>query len=791
MGDIYPNQFFPKSFINPTVGGNKKLDKQQTSNQIKVLDKIKHDRNVNKYKQNELNLFNDIRKKNSGTELQETSYDNGNNQEKYDTLVDWNEQHGLVGDTRARYTVHYLHIDSSYRHINPEMEISNFYTLDGNPFSVTEASSKVFIKHPDHTFSVDDKITIEGFSPISKHLIFSNTKSSPLVEFITKYDIATSLLSKSYMVINYAHGISETYKSSSYIDGLYIEIKNFNNNGSSGNSVYYGNIPLQFINGVHNFILSDSNYADITYSATKIYIELPYIYSTNPGTPTTEDIQFELIFHYDLGVPMNMINANYPTDIYHSSYYQTITEVNKNGYYININTIALNSGLTGGNHIQIGYISSFTGGYAEPNNYVIQLEKSYKNIVSVCLKSIEIPNSEYVIKNYPTSAQNNKIYWQNYEDGTYVYSTEITTGKYTPQTLVNELEQKFYNTPRYYYPSVHQSYTNHNYIKVDINTDTDTTTFSSYKEAISIHSFRGLYYIGANNVFIPVDIKINPAVAYLYPLFIVIEYENHNMTMNTTYETSTNSYVPDGTTGDTVIISGSITYMGIPGSQIDGTYEAYIINQNVLQSLSPLTNANGFMIKLNAIDITQYTTRSPDSGGGIFKLYTPNKFRLLFNYSDTIGKLLGFSNVGETYAVTKYDIAITNKDSYQPDINVAMATDATTPGNAIILSGYNYILMVCNELPVIETTGTIKSAFAKLLLTGSPGKMLYNSNVYTPKLFTDPISELSQLTISFYTPNGDLYDFNGLDHSFTLELITLDESPSDTHINTHTGHIVN
>jgi hypothetical protein len=171
-------------------------------------------------------------------------------------------------------------------------------------------------------------------------------------------------------------------------------------------------------------------------------------------------------------------------------------------------------------------------------------------------------------------------------------------------------------------------------------------------------------------------------------------------------------------------------------------------------------------------------------------MYTPNNFRLLFNYSDTIGSLLGFPNVGETYSVTKFDNTITNKDPYEPDISPAMNIDTTTPGNSMILCGYNYILMTCEELPVIDTIGKIKKAFAKIIFTGIPGKMCFNSFIATPKIFYEPINQLSQLTIAFYSPEGELYDFNGLEHSFTIEITTLDDLPYDTHINTHTGKIL-
>lgn len=333
-----------------------------------------------------------------------------------------------------------------------------------------------------------------------------------------------------------------------------------------------------------------------------------------------------------------------------------------------------------------------------------------------------------------------------------------------------------------------------------MNTDTDTTIIKSYKETILARAFANMYYIITDGTHTPtpwdhtfVPVASTPAgdptitttdPSQLYPLFILVQYDNHGLTLNTMYETHLpgQQYVPNGTTGDTIIISKTSSYKGVLPSKIDGTYEAFAPNLGL-----GYDKQNYFMFKLQPIDIGQYTKRDDGQKGGIFYIYTPNTFRLLFNYQDTIGKLLGFPNVGETYAVTKYATSITNKDPYQPDISPEHAIDETTPGNAIMLCGYNYILMVCNELSVIETIGKIKDAFAKILFVGVPGKICFNTFVCTPKIFYEPIQELSQLTLSFYSPDGELYDFNGLEHSFTLEFITLDELPHDTHINPHTG----
>jgi hypothetical protein len=73
-------------------------------------------------------------------------------------------------------------------------------------------------------------------------------------------------------------------------------------------------------------------------------------------------------------------------------------------------------------------------------------------------------------------------------------------------------------------------------------------------------------------------------------------------------------------------------------------------------------------------------------------------------------------------------------------------------------------------------TNTIDDIFAKILLPSGSGSIYYDTFVSTPKFFYDsPLRELSELEIKFLDDSGDLIEFNGYDHSFTLEILELDE----------------
>lgn len=802
------------TFFNPMVGGEPKMGMKESRQQISVLNKLPSTKQSARGNKQTKTKQVEIKE---GSHLRDQEVDvltfnkpkEVEDEKKFEPVENWMSEHGLDKPTRPRQNVHFLHIDSKERQISPSMTLGERYKLDVNPFTSVSQNNELFISHANHPFQVGDKITIDGIPPVGIKLYFDPSASTPLLEFLNvSYAIGTKVYS--YIKVNYPHEIPEEFKDDSYLTGLYSGIQNLTNKQTPTDAYaeqFYGNIPLTFVNQVHTFfvekIIQEQTLTlpevKLPYDPNWFYIELPYTYQATPGAQSTTKSYFNLNFYYINGIPINIINSKNPVDIYHQKIYQVITRISTNGYYIQLATKALVSGEFGGSNVQVNAIADYTGGYLEPNQYTINLPKAYKNIIRVRLQETEFPNVENVVKNYPDSSANNKIYWQNYDDGSYTYSISVSPGKYTPNTLIATIEDKFYGTSRKYYTSDQvnqpaQNYTNHNYIKMNMDTDSDTTTFTSYRESILYGAMEAVYYIKADGTFdiIPVDPTVPIPVNNRYPIFILVYFPYHRLTLNTTYAITQSTqpyYIPDGSVGDTFLVSGAVAFTGLPSDYINGEFEALSPNDSMLTGGK--IDRDYFMYKIQTVDFAQYKTRDVTLHGGIFNIYTPNLFRLLFDKPDTLGDMLGFPNTGETIAVTKYASKITNKDAYQPDISNVLETDITTPGNAIMLSGHNYILMVCNQFPVIDAVGKVKSAFAKISLVGVPGKTVFNTFASTPKDYYEPIKEISQLSFSFYTPTGDLYDFNGLDHSFLLEITTLDDLPEGTNIDPHSGRSIN
>ena len=178
-----------------------------------------------------------------------------------------------------------------------------------------------------------------------------------------------------------------------------------------------------------------------------------------------------------------------------------------------------------------------------------------------------------------------------------------------------------------------------------------------------------------------------------------------------------------------------------------------------------------------------------ETGGGVnVFIYIPDTFRLRFDKPDTLGTVLGFRNPGASTSITKFGTSISNSDQYAFETATnALGQPIIIKNNALQMSGDNYIIMVADPIKTFYTLGKVRNAFAKIILCDSPGRILYNTFVNMFHTFDTPLHELHDLTISFYSPDGTIFDFNGIDHSFTLEIVSLLDIPSNTGLSANTG----
>lgn len=60
--------------------------------------------------------------------------------------------------------------------------------------------------------------------------------------------------------------------------------------------------------------------------------------------------------------------------------------------------------------------------------------------------------------------------------------------------------------------------------------------------------------------------------------------------------------------------------------------------------------------------------------------------------------------------------------------------------------------------------------FAKLFLTGNPGSIIYDQYVQITEDVPITNAFINEIDFKFLTPDGNLYNFNGQNHSYTLEI---------------------
>lgn len=689
--------------------------------------------------------------------------------DRYDPYVGYRYRNGLLSDgyQKRTYQSYFIDVNSANRNKLPTLITDDNILLEANPLIFTNGSNTIFIKHPNSGFDINTPITIDGVVSTFVTLRTYRGTNLPTFEIIENCN---------FMKIYYTHNIPLSYTGKTItvtINGIK------GDRGTQDTSSFLGSIPTNILNTTHQVYLTltdndiacstqtvqnaknDQNY--FTPNSNYFFVILPVSLQPESNGPpyTLNDYNFKLKFNSLAGVPLNQINARYPIDPTHLSGYHVIKSINSTGYTIQVptNSILSNTSFTGGGqYVYVSRVLEINPGYPDPNQYRVSLGSSIHNVVIIRLVSSEIPNTEKAIKDTPPDKANNKIYWNDIDDGDYLYSISIPPGNYSPADLINAISTAFANTPRVNAMTDAQrqalgiTYTSRHFVQVSINQNTNEIQFQPYKEFLLQNPIEEITpTIPTNSLEQPVD----PSV----PFTLLINHPKHGMTSS----------------GQTILIQGAVNDSGIPGTVINGNH-----------IVTEIVDANHYKIQLSNFNLL--TDRRQTGGGVNVFIYVPDLMRLRFDQPDTMGGVLGFRNPGQSGSITPYGSIISNKDLYylEPEVD-AFGKPLTLTNNFLQLSGDNYIIMTINQIKTFYTLGSVKNGFAKIILCDSPGKILFNTYVNMYQTYYDPIHEIHNLDISFYSPTGELFDFNGIDHSFTLEIISVNDRPIDTGINSNTG----
>ena len=513
---------------------------------------------------------------------------------------------------------------------------------------------------------------------------------------------------------------------------IYVSISNII--GNSSDLKFLNNIPITEINKIHKIYLT-INEADIV-NVDYYYIKLSIIPLAN-FTDTNNIGTIEILNLY--GVPLNFINSGYPLSNNQLVGYHTI--INATSYYIDIQ-LSTNIPLTtiniGSKCILYKVINSIDS-YPDNNQYTITLKKTLYNVNSIKLINAYFPISSYLIK----TDRNDKLYWQISSDSDVTYSIKIYQNNYEPNDLATIIQESINNVDRkgltesYHNDNLNQKiFYNFKHIsEVTINKSTNLTEIKMFEEVLILNPIKSTY---------------TDDIGYKY---LKINYYKHGLNLN-----------------DYIIISNVPSFSGIPENIINSKHNIYkIIDTNNFEIKLPIYNEN---------TSTNFT--------GYFTIRKPILFRLLFNYSDTMGKVLGFRNVGTSKAITSFKNIIRNDEPYEQDFlydeqgnTILDKSNSMIPNHNIIHSNqYHYILICSNILEskydgnpnISGINNNIKNIIAKIDFDNDIGKYVYETYTnFIDKLSTN-ISQLTTIDFSIYYPDGELYDSNTMEHSFVLEI---------------------
>jgi hypothetical protein len=225
--------------------------------------------------------------------------------------------------------------------------------------------------------------------------------------------------------------------------------------------------------------------------------------------------------------------------------------------------------------------------------------------------------------------------------------------------------------------------------------------------------------------------------------------------------------------GDKIIISDAEDIGILKKKFINKEYEIYEINQDYISVIINI------YIENDEIDLE-------GNGGRNIKLKKHTLSQFLFNYNDTIGKILGFQNVGELYAITEFKHTISNFDDYEKKTVFNEIGNINNINSMLNLTGNNnYMFMYINDFTGVFTNTDIDDCFAKILLSGLSGDIIFNSFIASPLEFINPIKSINSLKITFKYSDNSLPDFRNFNHSFTLRITERISIPTNTLINSN------
>lgn len=636
---------------------------------------------------------------------------------------------------------HIINIDSKFRNTEPKNILDKkVYSVKSSDISITQDSKIIRVNIQNHNLKIGERI------------IFRNVEAQTLELTEALYLIKNF----DFMIIYFPdHQINNDYQK--YYDIFQIILNEIDDVEKAT-----ANIPINFLNNFHKVYLIEQNKIngqDIPINfltgtgltadelnKNYIAIKLPNVFISNNDFVLIKEL-VRISRTESGGIPISYLNADYPVNTNQRQGYHLINNIGKNFIEFEVSFKAYKSDIVYGNNILLAKVIGEIPAYPEISEYTIRLRRALNNVVKMELISTEIPNTTNVVMEYPVNMSNNKLYWQNLDDGNFIYSVSIPEGNYTQSSLLETLTTSLNNVERII---TTQESTIYNNFRLEFNLYTQEFKIFPLKEDF------------LSNALFPSSIVVDGITRTLLEIF----HPGNSVEV-----------------GDEITIENSRSVGEIPASVINRTHEVYSVN----------TLNETYRIILPAFN-TRIVTKDETntSGGEEIKIISKGFSRFLFNRNDTLGNVLGFRDVGKTTSITPFTSEISNKGKYinEDNFNLNQVGKPRNPISFLNLTGDNrYFLLYINDYNEIVTNTDAPNCFAKIILDGNPGEYLFNTHVVYPIEFDYPISNLSQLSIRITYPDGTLVNFGNVNHSFTLKITERQINNNKTNIDSRSTNI--
>ena len=539
---------------------------------------------------------------------------------------------------------------------------------------------------------------------------------------------------------------------------------------------------------------SSVNYHD---SLNTVYNKIHIRYNNLFGVPLS----------YIINVPFSIIDATNNSLIIDSTYPAIIDPNNS----FHEDTKMLTKG--GGDQVFIRKISETNPGYPDPNSYTYPLDRIYKNVICAKIISSSFPNSQRVINKsnnkiyWRNLDDGNHIYQISITPGNYTTTqlknaiqkefsktnhdikisiceaTDTVTFSFWKKiSLCDSENEKILTIPydivqtdappgSYIYTEKSLYRTIGNIAKRNITTailfnflrnqnDDDyiqeirsintATLFKDYIYDANTHTLtKSGHHLNEGDLIITDQLDKDTTTYEIIKIInqnsFIIEVSNTqfitdaNITAIPSQQTSLIVYHPNHqlNASDIVTITNSASINSVPSNIIN---KKHIINH--------IIDANNYEISLPKFVAIPQTMNQSQT----VSISYPGIFQLLFDQPNSLGYLLGFSNVQ-----TAYSHVIKNSD--------------VNPIRKLNLTGQSYFYICCEELAMAyHNTKPVSNVFAIGRWCDDPGTIVFDSIVPATHVYNPPLTSLSELHFTITHPDGSLIEFNGLDHQFVIEI---------------------